>query len=248
MEKDNYILITGATSSIGSAIVETLSDKYKLIIHGRNKCKLQKLLNSNKYLKTSLLWEQDLNDVDNIENNLKNLILSYNIKISCFIHVASILSLQPIKIIKLKTIQESLNVNYISSALITKTLLSHTINPSLENIVFISSNICNRGAKAFSLYASTKGAVDSMMRCLSVELAPKVRVNSVLPGAIKSQMTKNIFEDKEIEKRMLQTYPLGFGEPNDIAQVVEFLISDNAKWITGQQIVVDGGRIINITG
>jgi len=86
------------------------------------------------------------------------------------------------------------------------------------------------------------------MRCLAVELAPRVRVNSVLPGAVKTEMTDGIFADDEIAGRMEKEYPLGIGSPEDIADMVRFLLSENAKWITGQQLTVDGGRTINISG
>jgi NAD(P)-dependent dehydrogenase (short-subunit alcohol dehydrogenase family) len=141
------------------------------------------------------------------------------------------------------------NTNVISASLIVKTLISKKINISaLNNVVFISSNISNMGAKAMSIYGSTKGALDSLMRCLAIELAPKVRVNSVLPGGVKTEMTASIYENKELIDRMEATYPLGFGYPEDIYEAVNFLLSDKSRWITGQQFTVDGGRTINITG
>ena len=81
-----------------------------------------------------------------------------------------------------------------------------------------------------------------------MELAPKVRVNCVLPGAIVTEMTENISKDEELTKRMADTYPLGFGQKRYIADAVEFLFSDKSSWITGQEIVVDGGRSVNMTG
>ena len=61
-------------------------------------------------------------------------------------------------------------------------------------------------------------------------------------------MTEHMYQDEELVKRMAATYPLGLGEANDIYEVVNFLLSDKARWITGQQCTVDGGRTINITG
>lgn len=117
----------------------------------------------------------------------------------------------------------------------------------MKSIVFISSNISNRGAAAFSIYGSSKAALDGLMRNLSIELAPNVRVNSVLPGGMATEMTKEMYEDENLKKQFEQNYPLGIGTPAEIAPAVEFLISDNARWITGQQITVDGGRTIDIT-
>ena len=86
------------------------------------------------------------------------------------------------------------------------------------------------------------------MRSLAVELAPHVRVNSVLPGGVRTRMTENMYQDEELISRMAATYPLGLGNVSDISQAVRFLLSDEARWITGQQLTVDGGRTINVTG
>ena len=85
------------------------------------------------------------------------------------------------------------------------------------------------------------------MRSLAVELAPQVRVNSVLPGGIGTQMTDRMLSDAELKERMERDYPLGLGRAEDVASLVRFLVSDEARWITGQQFVIDGGRTINIT-
>jgi NAD(P)-dependent dehydrogenase (short-subunit alcohol dehydrogenase family) len=80
-----------------------------------------------------------------------------------------------------------------------------------------------------------------------MELAPDVRINSILPGGVKTALTSHIFEDEELVNKMEASYPLGLGTSCDIAGVVEFLLSDKSCWITGQQITVDGGRTVNLT-
>lgn len=248
MTNDRYVLITGATSGIGSSIIALLSTQYPLILHGRNQRKLDEQLDKHTYVQDPLIWLFDLKKTEGLENHLTTFIQANNAQVGAIIHCASILEMLPLKNTKIDSIYDSMSVNLVSAMLIIKTLLIRSVNKYLENIIFISSNVSNRGSKAFSVYAATKGALDSMMRCLAVELAPKIRVNSILPGAIRTEMTENIFSNGDVVDRMVKEYPLGFGEPNDIANVTEFLLSDKAKWITGQQIVVDGGRSINITG
>ena len=87
--------------------------------------------------------------------------------------------------------------------------------------------------------------MDALARSLAVELAPAVRVNSVLPRIVETGMTKQLFTNPDFVSSVQANYPLGFGRPEDIADAVEFLCSDRARWITGQELVVDGGKSIS---
>lgn len=244
-----YVLVTGASSGMGQIIAIKLSKLFNVIIHGRDSKRLQDTLDKCDKNGNHLIWAEDLSEVDSIEADLNFFLSENDVSISYFVHCAGFMKMLPIKMVSVENLQKIFNVNAFSAFLITKILISKKINKDmLKSIVYISSNISNMGAKAFSIYAGSKGALDSMMRCLAVELAPKVRINSVLPGAVQTEMTDKIFENKEIAERMILTYPLGFGYPNDIYDAVAFLLSDKARWITGQQLVVDGGRTINITG
>jgi NAD(P)-dependent dehydrogenase (short-subunit alcohol dehydrogenase family) len=69
----------------------------------------------------------------------------------------------------------------------------------------------------------------------------------VLPGAVTTRMTEAMLSDPQLSARMAAEYPLGIGRPEDVACAVEYLLSDRARWITGQELVVDGGRTVNIT-
>lgn len=244
----SYTLILGASSTIGEAIIKKLAPLKPLILHGRSISKLEEIVKGIDFVVPPLLWIYDLKDIDDIENQFIDFLQKHSLRVESVIHCAALLCIQPLKTIKLTTMIDVFNVNILSFSLIVKTLLHRNYKQYLKSVVIISSNISNRGAKAFSLYSATKGALDSMMRSLAVELAPKVRINSILPGAIRTSMTEDIFSNQELADRMHRDYPLGFGCPEDIANAVEFLLSENARWITGQQITVDGGRSINISG
>ncbi len=245
-----YLLVTGASSGIGKNIAIYLSSKYNIILCGRSIDNLVATKDECDKSNNHLIWNFDLNNVGEVEKSLSEFIVSNNINIKYFVHCAGYMKMMPCKLFSLDTFFNSYNVNVISAAMIAKVLTSKKINnSSLESVVFISSNVSNFGAKAFSAYASSKSALDGLMRCLAVELAPKTRVNSVLPGGIKTEMTKNMeMLDEETEKRLYSQYPLGIGKPEYISKAVEFLLSNEAEWITGQQFTVDGGRTINITG
>ena len=248
-EKKKFVLVTGASSGIGRKISIGLSTTHNLILNGRNLENLQKTKEKCSDTTEQILFPRDLSNVNGLEEDLCILIKEYNIEISQFVHCAGFMKMIPFKMINIETLNITFTTNIFSAALIIKVLINRKLNNSaLTSAVLISSNISNFGAKAFSIYGASKAGLDGLMRNLAIELAPKVRINSVLPGAVKTEMTESIFEDKETVQRMEATYPLGLGNTNDIFEMVEFLLSEKARWITGQQFTVDGGRTINITG
>lgn len=248
-EKKKFVLITGASSGIGRKIAIGLSTNYHVILSGRN---VDRLLNTKESCLDSndqLIFPFDLSNVNDLEEYLSAFIKDQNIEICHFVHCAGFMKMVPLKMLTLESINNTFATNIISAALIIKVLVNRKLNnAALKSAVLISSNISNFGAKAFSLYGASKAGLDGLMRSLAIELAPKVRINSVLPGAVRTEMTESIFEDIELVKKMEATYPLGLGETNDIFEMVAFLLSEKARWITGQQFTVDGGRTINITG
>jgi len=248
-QSSQYLLITGASSGLGRVLCINLSKKYNIILHGRDEVRLQQTLELCSNDRTHLIFKLDLTDLKAVEQSVAEFIVGNKIEIIGFVHCAGYMKMLPLKMMSLALIETTFATNVFAASLLIKALMVKKINNnSLRSIVFLSSNISNFGAKAFSVYAASKGAIDSFMRCLAVELAPLVRVNSVLPGAIKTEMTEQIFNNEEVKQRMEKEYPLGLGSPEDISDMVEFLLSEKAKWITGQQFVVDGGRTINISG
>lgn len=248
MEEKKYILLTGASSGLGKYMALRLSREYNLVLNGRDSGKLDAIRSECTDKDQHLLWEFDLNNVADLEASYKAFAEAQGVRISGFIHCAGYLKMLPLKSISSAHLAETMNVNFNAAVLLIKLLLNRKLNSdALRNIVFISSTASIMGAKAFNVYSASKGALDALMRSLAVELAPRVRVNSVLPGGIQTQMTDHMFNDPELLQRMAKDYPLGLGQPEDIYEMVDFLLSGRSKWITGQQLVVDGGRSINIT-
>jgi NAD(P)-dependent dehydrogenase (short-subunit alcohol dehydrogenase family) len=111
------------------------------------------------------------------------------------------------------------------------------------NIVNLGSILSYIGIPGTSAYAATKGAVLQISRVLAVELGPEgIRCNCVCPGLIRTDMTESMMEDPDFVKENLPTYPLGrFGEVEDVAHACLYLASDEASWINGVVLPVDGG-------
>lgn len=243
------ILITGASSGMGREMAIRFSERYKVIVNGRNLERLQETISLCHNSDQHLIWQYDLSNIDGLEESLSTLLKTQTEPVNYYVHCAGMMKNYPIKMVNVELLQQTFNTNVFSAELITKLLINKKLNNNaLKSIVYISSNISGFGAKAHSVYGASKGAVDALMKSLAMELAPAIRVNSVLPGAVKTALTEHIFEDEELIKRMEETYPLGLGSTSDIYEAVKFLLSDDARWITGQQLYVDGGRTVNITG
>jgi NAD(P)-dependent dehydrogenase (short-subunit alcohol dehydrogenase family) len=97
-------------------------------------------------------------------------------------------------------------------------------------------------------YSSTKAALLGLTKSSALELAKrKIRVNALLPGVVKTPMTNNLFSqlDQTQIDNIINMHPLGIGEVDDIVPIVEFLLSNGSRWITGQNIIIDGGYSIH---
>ncbi len=247
MEK-GFLLVTGASSGMGEEIAVSLSSTYNILLGGRDKDRL-KAVREKCAEGRHITWAYDLSNVENLEASLSQLISREGIKVTHFVHCAGNMKMYPLRMLQAPLFDAAFHVNVVSAALIMKVLTGKRGNDrSLRSAVFISSNISNFGAKAFSVYGASKAALDGLMRSLAVELAPGVRVNSVLPGGVHTRMTDAMYQDQALIDRMAATYPLGLGDVTNVRDAVAFLLSDRAAWITGQQLTVDGGRTVNITG
>ncbi|MFC1818485.1 SDR family NAD(P)-dependent oxidoreductase [Thermodesulfobacteriota bacterium] len=243
MSKLNYTLLTGASSGIGQAIAERIGIKSRLILAGTDSAKLDSLKKQLPFAEYHISWPFDLNEVDGIAEALKSLLDEYGVVVDSFIHCAGIVKLLPVRLAKPEVVQQVMNVNFLSAVQIVSALMKKSINHNaLKNIIFLSSIYSERGVKANSIYAASKGALDAFMRALAIELAPEIRANSVLPGGVRTSMSERIYSDPRLLEQMKKDYPLRLGEVEDIVNMVEFLASDKASWITGQQLVVDGGK------
>jgi len=240
-----YTLITGATSGIGLGVAHQLYPQRRLILHGRQHDKLNALRTT---FPRAEIWDCDLAQVDQLEVSLETLLKGRGLQVQALVHCAGLAPIEALKSVTLAKWLQVMHVNLSSAFLISKGLSAFRLNAkSLESIVFISSNLSGFGARGMSAYGASKAGLDGLMKSLAIELAPRVRVNSVLPGAIQTPMTENILAQAKVAERLSQTYPLGIGQVEDIAQAVAFLLSDASRWMTGQQMTVDGGRSSNLS-
>lgn len=244
----HYTLVTGASSGLGRAAAVRLSTERGIILHGRNLDRLEETLRMCDGAREHVLWPFDLQDTAGIDDSLTPLLAEAGRVVDAFVHCAGTVTVLPVRSTDFRVAQEMMAVNFLSAVEIIHILLQRKVNDKrLANILFISSIWSSFGARGHSAYCATKAALDGFMRSLAVELAPSIRVNSILPGAIHTAMATQGFEDPIIEEKLRRDYPLGVGQPADIADTIEFLLSEKARWISGQQVVIDGGRSINMS-
>lgn len=239
IQKNSYTLITGITSDIGYNIANNLKKNHNLIISGRDlevMSTIKKSLNSEFDV---LLWSNDLSDIDSVSSSIAVFLDNNSVNVDNFIHAAGITKISPLRLFDSKKYNEIFNINFFSSVEIIKILISKNNKKYLNNIIFISALFSKFGDKGNSLYASSKGAIDSFVKSLATEISP-IKVNSVLPGALDTKMTRHLFESSSYMEAFNKKYLLGKGSCKSIADYVEFLVDKNS-WITGQNLIIDGG-------
>jgi len=239
----SYTLITGASSGIGEGLAISLSKAKKLILCGRNEFKLNSVKEKCCSPESHFVFCSDLEkEKEFLFAKTNEFLITNNITIDSFIHCAGIATLLPLRSFTVSYVNEIFDINFFSSLEIIRALLKKENKGDLKNIIFLSGLWSIRGDIGNTIYAASKGAINSLVISLAQELAPRIRVNSVVPGAVMTPMTEKKLSDESSRKVIEKDYPLGIGGIDDIVNYIEFLLSSKAKWITGQNLIIDGGR------
>lgn len=233
------VLVTGASSGIGREVSLSLAGGgARLFCTGRSEEELKNTISlmdnpaDHRTLPADLSLAEDLKRLADEVEPLDGLVLN-----------AGAVKLMPAKFVKEDQADWLFDVNIKSSIFLIKNLLRAKKLKDGASIVFVSSIASLKPTKGNSVYSATKGAINSYAKSLALELAPKkIRVNSILPGFIQTQMTLGGDLNLGGLGKHLENYPLGrFGQPADVAAMVYFLLSDQAAWVTGGEFKVDGG-------
>ena len=233
-------LITGASGAIGEKTVEKFIENGYFVIGGFNKREKKAKELENRFKDRFFGVKADLNN----EREVRAL---YGFAEKNFGHVDALILNAGVGLYKLLTETETaewdevFNVNVRSGYLLAKLCLPEMIRRNDGRIVFVSSMWGKVGASMETAYSASKAALIGFTRALAKEVSPSgVTVNCVCPGVIKSDMNAR-FSEKEMQDLACNTPVQRLGEPNDVAELIYYLASEKAGFITGQDFSVDGG-------
>ena len=240
-----HILITGSSSGIGEATARYLVDKGAIVtLVARREDKLQAICNN--LLKISKGHQYIIADLSKDEE-ISKLVKQIN-PIDGLVHAAGIVFPLPIKFIQRKHLEKVWNINSFSPILLTSSMIANKKINEKASIVFISSVSTQHPYQGGAIYISSKAAIEGYSKSVALELSSKlIRSNVISPALVKTQIFEDTIEasDHEKLKEYESNYPFGFGEPEDIAKAIAFFLSDDSKWITGQNLVMDGGLTLS---
>lgn len=235
------ILVTGASSGIGRATaVECSKMGAKLIITGRNSERLQKTYeqlagDSHLQYTADLCKDSDIDALVNACPALDGVFFS-----------AGVTDTTLVKFMKREKISEILDINLMSPTVLTRQLLSKKKLNRTASLVYMSSYGAEQVEIGLGIYAASKAGLNAMVHAIAKEVVGReIRANSIMPMMVKTELvdTLSTLSKDDLNKDEAR-YPLGYGNPVDIAYAAIYLLSDASRWITGTQIRMDGGSTL----
>jgi len=243
--ENKNIVITGASSGIGRACAISCSQLgAKLLLIGRQEAELEKTKALLPSPDLATLLVLDLTHFAEVTTKIKAAIAGFG-PVDGAIHAAGISTTLPFRNITVEKMEHFFKVNVEAALHLTQSLIKPgNIAANGASIVFVTSVMSQVGESAKVLYSMSKGALLAASRSMAIELAPKkIRVNCIAPGVVDTPMSQQAYysQNPELKERITGLHPLGLGVPEDVANACIFLLSDAGRWITGTQLMVDGG-------
>lgn len=242
-----HILITGASGGIGRQCAISCSKQgARVSLLGRNKDRLEETL-KEMFGEEHLVLPFDLSGCEEYDKLVSAMVNDLG-AIDGFVHAAGIESTIPLPLLRPKVYKEHFDVNVIASFELARILSKKkylNLTGSSPSFVFIASVMGELGQVGKTAYCASKGALVNGVRALALELSGKnIRLNSISPGLIgDSPMGQELLDQvpEGARRDIVASHPLGLGTTQDVANAVIFLLSDSSRWITGTNMIVDGG-------
>ncbi|MDR1653975.1 MAG: SDR family oxidoreductase [Prevotellaceae bacterium] len=241
--ENKTILVTGASSGIGRAIaIECSKMGATVILSGRNEQRLQETISqmqgkNHKIIVADLTKKED-----------RDLLIEQSPNLDGLVNNAGLIKTLPFQFIKYADLEEVMSVNFTAPTLISAALVKKKKLNKGSSVVFISSIAGLYGVTAAnSMYAASKCAINGFAKNMALDLAGKnIRVNTVNPASVETHIyDEGIFTPEQLEEDT-KRYPLKrYGKPEEVAYAAVYLLSDAAAWVTGTNLLIDGGYTLN---
>ena len=244
--ENKVIIVTGASSGIGAqCAIDCSKMGARVVLVARNEERLKQTLEQCEEPSRHMILPLELSSSDGLKESIKDVVAKVG-KINGVVNCAGMSSVTPLKLVTDELFDQFFRTNVYSAINLSKEV-TRVGNYDKEHgcsIIFFASIMGLCGEKCKTMYSATKGALIAAARSMACELAKnKVRVNVVSPGAIETPINAKLphMADPELRKELEEKHLLGLGECSDISNACIYLLSDAAKWMTGQNIIVDGG-------
>ena len=241
--KDKNIIVTGATGGIGNSIIKKLSEAGANILASGTR--IEKLEELKKNLEKIKILKFDISQNDKIEEFIENATKELGGSLDCIVNNAGITQDNLAIRMSLEEWQKVIDINLTSTFLMSKFAIKKMLKNKSGKIVNITSIVGHTGNLGQANYTASKAGIIAMSKSLAIEYAKKnINVNCISPGFIKTAMTDKI--DEKFKEVIISKIPSArLGEPDDIANVVLFLSSNQSNYINGETIHVNGGMYMS---
>jgi Dehydrogenases with different specificities (related to short-chain alcohol dehydrogenases) len=246
-QASDHILVTGASSGIGRAIALKLNALgASVLASGRDAARLSAVREQAACPERLHIEVCDLTrEMESLPAWVAALRGRYG-KLRGFVHCAGVTLTSPLREYDLAVARNIFDINFHGAMLLAKGFADRRNNVGHgASLLIIAAASAVTATPSLLIYSASKSALIAAMRGMSKELAPMgIRANAISPGLVKTPMGEEYLEllGEDGAQAMSLSYPLGLGEPQDVAAAAAFLLSSDARWITGQNILMTGGR------
>ncbi|MBE6087537.1 MAG: SDR family oxidoreductase [Clostridium beijerinckii] len=237
-------IITGASRGIGSAIARQLSALGAKVVvnYSNNAVKAEEVVEEiTKSGEQAVAIKADVSNIKDVEKLFSETITKFG-KVDILINNAGVILYKLLSDLTEEEFDKLFNINVKGTYFACQQAMKHMENNG--RIINFSTSVVGSMFPTYSVYAATKGAVEQITRQLAKEFGPKkITINAVAPGPINTELFNVGKTDEQIEAiRQMNSFGR-IGEPDDIANAIEFLVSNKAQWITGQTLRINGGYV-----